>query len=46
MYWMIFERDKLNKNCTTWKMVPITVWDLYEAAKSKKFPDLSERPAE
>lgn len=33
------EPDKLKK-------IPITVMDLYEAAKTKKFPDLSNRAAE
>ena len=28
------------------KKVPITVLDLYQAAKAKKFPDLADRPAE
>ena len=46
VYWMIFERDKLNASCTAWKMVPITVLDLYIASENKVFPDLSEREKE
>jgi hypothetical protein len=46
LYWLLFERDKLNARGTAWKKVPITVMDLYQAAKAKKFPDLSQRPAE
>jgi hypothetical protein len=46
LYWLIFERDKINKSGTAWKFVPITVMDLYEAAVTKKFPDLSNRLAE
>ena len=42
-YW-IFERDQLNQLRS--KMVPITLLDLYEAAKSGKFPDLSARAPE
>lgn len=42
LYRLIFERAKLN----AWKAVPITVMDLYEAAVTKKFPDISDRPAE
>ncbi len=46
LYWLIFDRKKLNASGTAWKMVPITIMDLYESAMTKKFPDLSERPAE
>lgn len=46
LYWLIFEREKINISGTAWKFVPITVMDLYEAAVTKKFPDLSNRPAE
>lgn len=35
----IFERHKR----TTWKMVPVTVADLYQAAKFKKWPNLDDR---
>lgn len=37
--YFLFNRNKLN-------LIPITVMDLYIAAKTKKFPDLSERLAE
>jgi hypothetical protein len=46
IYWMLFERDKLNESCSAVRQVPLTVLDLYQAAKTKKFPYLSERPAE
>lgn len=46
LYWLLFERDKLNARGTAWKKIPITVMDLYEAAKTKKFPELSNRAAE
>jgi acyl carrier protein len=45
IYWKICEPEKLTLR-GQYKKVPITVMDLYEAAKSKKFPDLSERPVE
>jgi acyl carrier protein len=38
---LLFQRDQIRST-----MVPITVLDLYEAAKSKKFPDLSARASE
>jgi acyl carrier protein len=41
---LICGRDKLNRGGHN--KVPITVMDLYEAAKSKKFPDLSARAGE
>jgi len=44
-YWKLCEPEKLNRR-GQYKMVPITVMDLYKAAESKKFPDLSERPVE
>jgi len=43
IYWTIFDREKLNENGTAVKAIPITVMDLYEAAKTGKFPDLSTR---
>ncbi|MCA9815505.1 MAG: DUF1493 family protein [Cyanobacteria bacterium HKST-UBA01] len=46
IYWMICEREKLNKNCTAVKAIPVTVMDLYDAAKTRKFPDLSNREPE
>lgn len=45
-YWILFKRDKLNKSCTAWKMIPISVIDLYNAAKAKEFPNLSTREPE
>jgi len=46
LYWMLCEREKLNKNCSAIKVVPITLLDLYQAAKERKFPDLTNRTPE
>lgn len=43
---IFFQRDKLSKNGMRVKKVPITVLDLYEAARTKKFPDLDAREKE
>jgi acyl carrier protein len=43
---LLCERDKLDKSGMRVKKVPITVLDLYQAAKAKKFPDLADRPTE
>jgi len=45
LYWKIFTPNSLNER-GQYKMVPIMVSDLYEAAKTKRFPDLSNRPLE
>lgn len=46
LYWLIFDRQKITANANLVRKIPITVSDLFEAAKSKRFPDLSNRPAE
>jgi acyl carrier protein len=44
LLYMLLQRDKLKEIGD--KKVPLTVMDLYEAAKSKKFADLSARAPE
>lgn len=39
----LFERDKLNKSGSGWKRIPIKVIDIYDAATTKRFPNLSNR---
>lgn len=47
LFWKIFQPENLKKyKPESFKKIPITVLDLYEAARAKKFPDLSNRPAE
>lgn len=42
IYWRIFTPDRLNAK-GQWKMVPITVLDLYRAAQSKIWPNMDDR---
>jgi hypothetical protein len=46
LWCFLFDREQLNAAGTAWKKVPITVADLYAAATTRSFPDLSDRPAE
>lgn len=43
---LVFDRGKLNANASAARNIPITVDNLFEAAKSKRFPDLSNRAPE
>ncbi len=45
LFWWIFQSEKLNEK-GQFKKVPITVMDLYEAARSKKWPNMDDRKLE
>lgn len=42
LFWRIFTPEKLNKK-GQWKMVPITIFDLYQAAKTQVWPVMDHR---
>ncbi len=42
LYWRIFTPEKLNRK-GQWKMVPITIFDLYQAAKTQVWPSMDGR---
>jgi acyl carrier protein len=43
--WLLFEREKLNDKGAV-KKIPITVLDLYESAKIKKWPEVGDKKPE
>jgi hypothetical protein len=42
LFWRIFTPEKLNKK-GQWKMIPITIYDLYQAAKTRVWPIMDYR---
>lgn len=42
LFWRIFTPEKLNAR-GNWKMVPITILDLYQAAKTQVWPSMDHR---
>ncbi len=45
IFWLLFEREKLNDKGAV-KKIPITVLDLYESAKIKKWPEVGDKKPE